>query len=575
MREIVTDEITRSTKPLELRLENMNSTLSELKINLKTMNSIVESRSLKTSKSGKQSVVETKIENFQFIYDKHLVVHVTEKCVVGKAMKLIFRSKDGTFLEKVSFVLKSMLFAKLPQDKKSEFLTQAGMQYCSLRRSMARTALSHVEQNKFNRFRQQTGNDRSGSRSSLATLTDVSVKEDLKDFKIDRPFWCKLNYVRSEHLEEVQRRLETLHSHERKGKGKVTDLQEDHQLAICVSKKIFNLMTTVLTRSRERSKKLLFEQIGFLFTYWPSYGVTLNQKRTKFVWASEDTYEESEFDSIAPPYATEVELNSSEQYRRTVKKDNNLKWTKLLSDNSQFLLFARYEVSVRTVKDTKNSKNSNRQPTSVQDDSLEDDESSEAPFSNSPKVPDDEIEKYVHAVAEGDVRTMYRAFNILDISAQFISNYCSSKYNDHGFDIFCSSPDIFRLVVSIAILMKKWIRKLVEDYNEEGPTAFIEGESDSKNREIESYNFSKMFPCHTKKHSILFRNCLGVSKEEFSDDCLEQKFQELFAPPRHEDMADEGDDDSGVGQSNILIDDVDNLEQAPVEEEAEDEDDYT
>lgn len=151
IRDVVKEEVSKSMEAVVLKLHSVENHISDVNNNVKMMSSGTE---LNSSKSMKRSIMEKKIEFFQAIYDKKLTVHVTEKCVIGRACKLLFYGTQGTLVEKTAFLLKSMLFARLPQDKKSEFLTKPGQQYCSLRRSMARTALSHVEKTSSTDFAQ-------------------------------------------------------------------------------------------------------------------------------------------------------------------------------------------------------------------------------------------------------------------------------------------------------------------------------------------------------------------------------------------------------------------------------------
>ena len=89
----------------------------------------------------------------------------------------MFDENIGTFIENAAFVVRSILFAKLPKDKKVEFLTEAGQQYCALRRAMARTTLTHVEQDKFKRFKAPTDNEQPST-----------SPRGKKDRRIPRPF---------------------------------------------------------------------------------------------------------------------------------------------------------------------------------------------------------------------------------------------------------------------------------------------------------------------------------------------------------------------------------------------------
>ena len=131
--------------------------------------------------------------------------YVTEKCVIGRTIKIMSDEQEYTFLERVSLSMKSLMFAKLPGEKKLEFLSTVGQQYCCLLRSMVRNALSLVQSDTFMKFK--------------LCLTEVKAEEEIKPIKdtkpskrsqIDRPFWCGPKYVDKKHLDAVQRRLENV-----------------------------------------------------------------------------------------------------------------------------------------------------------------------------------------------------------------------------------------------------------------------------------------------------------------------------------------------------------------------------
>ncbi len=142
---IVKAEVSNGVNVMLRRFEGLEKDMGELRREMKELKSFVEMSAMKGTRTSKKSVVDTKVEKFAFLYDKQLVTHVTEKCVIGRNAKVVFCDTGETFTEKLAFFIRSILFAKKPNDKKTEFLTSAGQQYCSLRRAMARTALSHVD----------------------------------------------------------------------------------------------------------------------------------------------------------------------------------------------------------------------------------------------------------------------------------------------------------------------------------------------------------------------------------------------------------------------------------------------
>ena len=88
--EIVREENTKTVKTLSKRMEYVEKHVEILQQEVHSMNSIVEIHTMKSEKGVRQSVVETKIAYFNFLYDRSLQLHITEKCVIGRMSKLIF-----------------------------------------------------------------------------------------------------------------------------------------------------------------------------------------------------------------------------------------------------------------------------------------------------------------------------------------------------------------------------------------------------------------------------------------------------------------------------------------------------
>lgn len=62
-------------------------------------------------------------------------------------------------------------------------------------------------------------------------------------------------------------------------------------------------------------------------------------------------------------------------------------------------------------------------------------------------------------------------------------------------------------------------------------------------RAIDGLNLHDLFPRHSKNQTLLSKNCLSVSTEEYDDDCLDDKFLHRFNVPRYNSNSDEPDGD--------------------------------
>lgn len=239
----------------------------------------------------------------------------------------------------MGLALQAIMFSKRPDARKKEFESKVGVLYCSLRRSLVRTALSAVQQDRFKRFKPIDS-------TSIGNVAAWKGRRSVEPKTMDRPTWCSATFITSEHIKEVQHRLEKIQTSESRMvkpeprvKSSGQNTEDDRNLALNVCSCLFTKMTSVLTKARERCRRTFFEEIGFLFYNWDNCGIPLDQTKTEFIWNVEGLPVMSA-DSV--PEACE-DMGSDDE-----ESGNSTVWDKLLNSNPELTLLACYEVSVRT-----------------------------------------------------------------------------------------------------------------------------------------------------------------------------------------------------------------------------------
>ncbi len=512
---------------IDKRLGCFEAVVNDVREDVKVCKELLSTIDVKPSKSGKKR--SRSIEFFPFLFHRKLMQYVTEACVTGRIYKIIAEVSECSYLQKISLAVQAIMFAKRPETPKVQYSSKVGFQYCKLRRSMVRTALSLVQEDRYGKF------------CSDGSSSETKHGNDVKSNKvIVRPFLCTPNFIRKKHLDVIQSKLEIKGNQANGQRNSMND--ENEELALEVATKLFSSVTSLLTRARERCKKTLYECIGFLFSNWASFGVTLNQTNTEFVWNVEncDTY----FDR-SMPNAKVMEVNSGQSTE--CHKENMEIWKQILDNNKDFILLVSYEVSIKAGKavgaDSVGNVYKEEDHSTMQTDG--------ASSSDSTVNPKDSCSNLNGL----EVRRIYRAFNLLDTAAQFLSSYCGGRANDVVYDLFGSSKDSFRSVYGLACLLKHWMSNLVDDFNATGPSAFIPDYEVQTERLIDGLGLYNMFPGQSRMRSTLANICLCLSPEEFNDDCLEEQHRTRFPRYRTNEEAHSDENSNETPESNNISDD--------------------
>lgn len=496
------------------RINSLEKVSLELKGGVKHMNQAVDGSIVSNQRTLKEEDNEKLFMDFHKIFDKVVLVNATERCLIGRTVLIIDNSLEFKFTERVALSIQAMMFSRLPGYGKDIFQTKSGKEYCSLRRSIVVTALLNAVKDSFNRFKTTPiTSTSSGTVVAIAGSIPIRPRGRESKTKIERPFWCMPNFIEKAHINAVQVRLEKLQSQNKdtKSKSKASNSDTDDEIPSVIAMKVFQTVTSWLTKARERSKKVFFDELGFLFSHWGSFGVSLDQNSLEFIWGSHES--EDGFDYTIVPEARVVKEGDDVE---SVMRSNMLAWKDMLDRNRQFVLLTAYTVAIRADKE---------KPSEHEvDDS--DTQSASKYFSAKEGNPDNVL-KIADPGQSGDIRVVYRAFNLLDVGLQFISSYSGHRTNGVVYEILASSKNSFRCVYAIASLFKDLVGILIDDFNTSGPSIFKEG-GHTKGEEVFGINLQSLFPSQSKMTASLCTSCLCMTADEYKDDCLEDSIKARF-----------------------------------------------
>ncbi len=434
----------------------------------------------KAAKSRRTVEATKQIESFDLLFDKFVAQLVFETCVMVISMKIVMnQSSDEDFLSRVALSVQALMFSLLPGDCKVSLQSKIGTHYCTLRRAMVRTALGTVQQDVFCRFEAEDKQDRTDS--SRRNCTWKGIKLHKYGPKVRRPQWSFPQFITLEHVNEVQTRLENIQG-DGKSRVKEENVEIDRELALNVCGCLFTKMTNLMTKARDRCKRTLFEDIGFLFCNWAKCGVTVDQFQTEFVWNVEHDATRS-LDSISDATLMIIGRSNEDDVRRS----NMNMWMNMITQNRSFTLLVAYQVSVHKTGVKKGAKRSAQITVGQSADGKQGADGKEGSVTN---------------------KQMYRAFNLFDIALNFYCSYCGCKMNDTRYDILSSSTQSFRTIYSMASLLRKWIEELVSEYRKVGPSAFIHQPDTNRNKENKDLCIYDFFPSYTRMQSTLSTSSL-------------------------------------------------------------------
>ena len=193
---------------------------------------------------------------------------------------------------------------------------------------------------------------------------------------------------------------------------------EDRGLALKVCACLFSTMTSVLTkaRERERCRRTLFEEVGFLFCCWSNFNVSLDQEKNEFIWNFEGS-----------SGMTVDTITDAEEYivgkgdREDVEKRNSKLWDELINNNPDLTLMVCYEISVRGESSNTGKKQANEDAS---------DGEHESHLVGSERLVEGAgpASSQSQKGLEGELRKIYRPFNMLDVACHFFRATVAAEF---------------------------------------------------------------------------------------------------------------------------------------------------
>lgn len=568
------------------RMGTMQRTLNQMRDEIIALNQVVEDMSSKQPRSRKNEKPNVAVQHFRFVFCRLVEQEVLERSVFGRLSKLIGVESDESYTEKTCLAVQSIMFSKLPDSKKSEFNSKVGKQYCALRRTMVRSALTNAQYDVFNKFKPVCDDvDRDDLKKSIVSSKKQSCKREDDSKKMEKPVWCETDFVQTKHLDYVQKKMETIIESGTKPSKKVKDVTDSDQMredqAIIISQKLFQRMTFLLTRARERARKVIFEELGFLFTSWRACGVDLDQDRCRFIWNIEEVTAAKCDEDIPNARVVSACYRSDDKIEAEV---NSEAWGTIVHSNKGMVFIACYPVCVRTMQSSKGVDDDDQAVTQQTNEgsSTEMDDYDFNAQEDSLALKNGTVD--LDVVIDGEQRRIYRAFNLLDVAARFVGSYCGFKSSDDVDKIAMASPESFRVIFAIANLLKEWVVHLIEDFNENRSQSFHSMAAKcSSDRRADEFNLQSLFPSQFRMQQMLCKTCLSLTREEFADDCLGERIQNRFSELDENVEQDSVESDPTEEKNNKTeevqdgegceVDHVDGSME-PTEQDYEDEEDY-
>lgn len=476
----------------------------DLRDEVNQLNRQLEANPVTSKRSMKEEEADRLLVHFTSIFDRKVIQYGAERCVVGRTVIITDTSVELDFHDRVVLSIQSMMFSKLPEENKSVFHSKIGALYCALRRAIVKTSIVNVERDTFSKFIPVDGTS-----SSIPT---TGARRTKSDTKIERPFWCAHKFVGKEQLDTVQTRLENVQSKDLKTKCKTASTLPNDELSIFAASKVFQSVTSWLTKARERAKKSIYEQLGFLFSNWSEIGLSgFEQDRIEFMWEKESNDIGFVYEDVPQAQVIRSDLCNE----KSVQRYNSLQWSAMLDKNQHFIVHVAYKVEVRKEKERKTDRDDKK------DNSDDDSTWKGSDVNNSDST-------------DADRRTMYRTFNLLDVALQFLAAYCNYKSTEDSLTLLACSQNSFKCVYSFACVLKNWVDEQVKQYKLHGPVVFQKATDDKNDHFLSGSNkdmnlmLHHLFPCQSKMIASLLTSCLFLTDEEYRDDCLSDTVRERF-----------------------------------------------
>lgn len=379
---------------------------------------------------------EVEVPFFNFVFSDEVMQVVIEKCTISHvtytAMEYHSRKEKKSTIANLArggaLALRIMLFAVNLKKKESRtmYKTEVGQRFSEFREGIILTALNAAQQNKFNIFRIEDdlkGEETGGIANSR---------------KAPMPKWLAKDFVTTEHISWARMKAE-----ETATPWKIDGLEgnAEVELALSAAHMLYKRLNQKLNSARMMSKAGFFDEIGYLFVDWKSFGCKADQSTLQIRWKRSDSPAEFPDIKSVPDSIPKVATKDNDSV-----DDINKMNKKLLHDLSlecgNMELEISHEVYIRKqLKRTLEKK---------------EEELIESATDTTSQASSD------HTDGDEQKDTIVYTVSILDISCRLLSGYTSQLQYTPPASFLSASTNSLRSVFAVSVLLKNLLQKVMK-----------------------------------------------------------------------------------------------------------------
>lgn len=457
---------------IDTRFDELKAAQRQTREDLVEIRAVLDLSSV-DKKKQKESVKTTEIELpfFNFVFSDEVMQVVIEKCTIRhvSTTAMEFQSRNDTknsdlalLARGASLALRIILFAVNLKKKESRsmYKTALGQRFSEFRESIVLSALHAAKNNKFNIFRS----------SEDVTNHDVDVEVDMKSRKARMPKWLQKDFINGEHISYARMRSEETAENGKALDGKSTLKDErfvdgrDRDIALFAATKIYQRFTQKLTTARMMAKAGFFDEVGYLFVDWKSFGCKADQSTLSIRWSSEVPKEIPDIQTVPnaiPRYTSKKDEDTDEAELSTINRMNKQLLSKLIAQCGHLELEVEHQVCIR-----KHAKKGGEKLVAKNPEKDLDRDKSNSESTSENALVDEEFVRMDNI--------SYR-ISLVEISCRLLSGYTSQLQYTSPASFLCASEDSLRCIFCVSLLLKELLDKVIADLNGTGVDARVNG----------------------------------------------------------------------------------------------------
>ena len=501
------------------KVEQLIAHLQEQVTDIRTLVDLTMTDNRKKKNSVKSS--DTEAPFFNIVFSEDILQVIVQKCMVGHIISTSSerrtegknsnskgRNSNRDLLARATGAAIRVMFFVVNLrrgESRSLYRTPIGKKFSEFREGIVLTALNAAKKNRFNLFR-----------------TSDTVDVDMKVTKPKMPIWLCNDVVTNDHVtiariktEEV---TETGKSCEIKGssfpKEEAAMEGSDSEFAIETCVGIYQRCTQKLKAARTCAKAGFFDDVGYLFVNWKTYGCHSDQSSMRIRWR--DNNQRSHNISLVDipdtilRYTSGQESVNDEDQLAAINRKNKSMLLDLMDKCPDMDLQIEHEVYIR-----KHAKKSSKKSESAVVDDGDNYQESDQSMSESMS---DSVKSFDQGLDETDFDrkdTLVRNISLIDISCRLLSCYSSQLLHATPASFLCSSSESLRSIFAVATVLKKLFEKVIHSYKTHG----IDEVKLLDEKNVNGLTLRQLMPAPARQKSGLRTRCVHMFQPLFASKC--------------------------------------------------------